>query len=281
MQFGVCTFAADGCIAPGALAAAVEERGFESLFLAEHTHMPVSIPMGTAGGLPDMYFRSLDPFLALTAAAAATTTLVLGTSICLVIQRDPITLAKEVATLDVISGGRVLLGIGAGWSLEEMRNHGTDPATRMALMRERMLAMQAIWTEEQAEYHGRFVDFTPLHAWPKPLQQPHPPILVGGSGPKVLDRVLDYGDGWIPMATDLAVLEAGVPKLQQRAADAGRVRVPVTAASVAATAEAVDRCARIGVDRALFAIDAAPADDTMRQLDALLPLRERGHSGDR
>jgi probable F420-dependent oxidoreductase len=270
MRFGVCTFVADGCIAPAALAQAVEERGLESLFLAEHTHMPVSIPMGQPGSLPDMYFRCFDPLLSLSVAATVTEKLVLGTSVCLVIQRDPILLAKEVATLDALSGGRFVFGVGTGWSVEEMRNHGTDPRTRASLMRERVLAMQEIWTHDEAEFHGSFVDFAPLRSWPKPRQTPHPPVFIGGSGPRVLERVLDYGDGWIPMATSLDTLEARVPELQQLAADAGRGPVPVTATALALEPDAIDRCLALGVERALFSVSAAPPDETMRQLDRIV-----------
>ena len=185
MKFGVTMFPTDYAIGPAELAGAVEEHGFESLFFPEHTHIPTSRRTPWPGGaeLPREYSRTLDPFVALSAAATATERLRIGTGICLVVERDPITLAQEVASLDFISGGRFLFGIGGGWNLEEMENHGTDPAQRWKLLRERVLAMKAIWAEDEAEFHGRFVNFDPIWSWPKPVQEPHPPILVGGSGP--------------------------------------------------------------------------------------------------
>ena len=174
--------------------------------------------------------------MALTAAASATTTLLVGTGVCLVPQHDPIVTAKQVATLDHLSGGRFLFGVGAGWNVDEMQNHGTDPSTRFALMRERVEAMKAIWTQDEASYHGTFVDFDPIWSWPKPVSQPHPPILMGGSGPKVLDRVLDYADGWAPNAEPFEVLSERHAELQRRAAERGRGHVPVTVFIVRQTA---------------------------------------------
>jgi len=197
MNFGVTIFPTRYSIGPAELARAVEERGFESLFVPEHTHIPTSRRSPWPGGpdLPDEYRETLDPFLALTAAAGVTERLLLGTGICLVVERDPITTAKEVATLDLLSGGRFLFGIGGGWNREEMEHHGTDPARRFAVMRERVLAMKEIWTHDVAEFHGEHVDLDPLWQWPKPVQQPHPPVLVAGNGPGTLARVLEYGDG--------------------------------------------------------------------------------------
>jgi probable F420-dependent oxidoreductase len=200
MELGLAILLTDYSISPAALGASAEERGFESLFLAEHTHIPVSRETPYPGGaeLPREYSHTIDPFVGLAAAATATVRLKVGTGVCLVIERDPIVTAKEVATLDNVSGGRFLFGVGAGWNKEEMRNHGTDPKTRWGVMRERIEAMKAIWTQEEAEYHGRYVDFDPIWSWPKPVQEPHPPVLVGGVGDKVLDRVVAYGDEWIP-----------------------------------------------------------------------------------
>src|SRR5436190_900736 len=177
-----------------------EERGFESLWFPEHTHIPASRETPWPGGadLPEQYWHTYDPFVALSAVAQATERLRLATGICLIIQRDPITTAKEVASLDRLSGGRFLFGVGAGWNREEMQNHGTDPDRRFGVMRERIEAMKAIWTQDEPEYHGKHVDFDPLWSWPKPLQQPHPPVWVGGSSPKVIDRVVRFGDGWMP-----------------------------------------------------------------------------------
>jgi len=269
MQVGVATFAAEGTIEPHDLGHAVEERGFAALFLGEHTHMPASRPPDAPGSLPWYYYRPLDPFLALSAAAVSTNRITLGTAICLVVQRDPITLAKEVASIDALSHGRFQFGIGAGWQPEEIANHGTDPATRGALFRERVLAMQAIWTSELAEFHGRYVDFTPLYSWPKPVQQPYPPVLVGGNGPTVVDRVLAFGDGWIPMAFDLESLAAPIADLRTRAAAQDRGDLPVTVCALAPSPENLARAEELGVARVLFAIDAASADDTARQLDDL------------
>jgi probable F420-dependent oxidoreductase len=200
MDFGIGYFPTHDAMGPGALARLVEEHGQESLLFAEHTHIPSArtSPYPGGGDLPPKYFHTYDLFVALTAAATATTRLRIGSGICLVIERDPITTAKEVASLDHLSGGRFEFGVGAGWNREEMANHGTDPRTRMALMRERIEAMKAIWTQDEATYHGEFVDFDAIWSWPKPAQRPHPPILVGGGGPTVMDRVRAFGDVWMP-----------------------------------------------------------------------------------
>lgn len=230
MRFGVSTFVTDEGLPPDLLAVALEERGFDSLFVCEHTHYPVAAPVPPDTDLPPHdYLRSLDPFIALTAAAMATERLRLGTGIALVVQRDPIILAKEVASLDVLSGGRLRLGIGAGWLREEMTNHGVDPRTRMASMRERVLAMKQIWTSDRASYHGQFVSFDPIYSWPKPVQRPHVPVLVGGNGPTVFDRVLEYGDGWAPnLVGSPEFLVADVANLRRRGLQTGRPDLPVT-----------------------------------------------------
>jgi probable F420-dependent oxidoreductase len=200
MEFGIGYFPTHDAVGPGAFARLVEEHGHESLFFAEHTHIPASrqSPYPGGGELPRKYSHTYDLFVALTAAAGATSTLRIGSGICLVVERDPITTAKEVASIDRLSGGRFEFGIGAGWNREEMLNHGTDPRSRMRLMIERVQAMQAIWTQEEASYSGEFVRFERIWSWPKPAQRPHPPILVGGNGPTVLDRVLAVGDAWFP-----------------------------------------------------------------------------------
>jgi probable F420-dependent oxidoreductase len=202
MDFGVGYFPTHDGIGPGEIARLVEQRGQESLLFAEHSHIPVSretpFPGTGDSSIPAKYLRTYDPFVALTAAAAATSRLRIGTGICLVTQRDPIITAKVVASIDRLSGGRFEFGVGAGWNREEMRNHGTDPRTRMRLFQERIEAMKAIWTEAEASYHGEFVDFDPIWSWPKPAQRPHPPVLVGGHGPTVLERVLAFGDAWLP-----------------------------------------------------------------------------------
>jgi probable F420-dependent oxidoreductase len=197
----------------------VEERGQESLVFAEHTHIPASreSPYPAGGELPPKYWHCYDLFVALTAAAAATSRLRVGSGICLIVERDPIVTAKEVASIDHLSGGRVLFGVGAGWNREEMRNHGTDPRTRMALMRERVEAMKAIWTQEEASYAGEYVSFERILSHPKPAQRPHPPVLIGGHGPTVLDRVLSFGDGWLPNYGGDEHFFARLSELQARA----------------------------------------------------------------
>ncbi len=203
MEFGIGYFATHDGMDPGAFARLIEQRGHESLFFPEHTHIPASreTPYPAGGELPHKYFHSYDLFVALSTAAAVTWKLRIASGICLVIERDPITTAKEVASVDRLSGGRLEFGVGAGWNREEMRNHGTDPRVRMAVMAERIEAMKAIWTQDEASYHGEYVNFDRIWSWPKPAQRPHPPVLVGGNGPTVLDRVLDFGDAWLPNNT--------------------------------------------------------------------------------
>jgi probable F420-dependent oxidoreductase len=201
MDFGITYFPTHDALGPGPLARMLEERGQESLFFADHTHIPAAreTPWPAGGDLPSEYWHSYDLFVALTAAAAATSRLRIGTGVCLVIQRDPIITAAQVASIDHLSGGRLEFGVGAGWNREEMANHGTDPRVRMAIMRERVQAMKQIWTCDEASYHGEHVALERILSYPKPLQRPHPPVLIGGHGPTVLDRVLDYGDGWCPL----------------------------------------------------------------------------------
>jgi probable F420-dependent oxidoreductase len=200
MDFGVGYFATHDGVDPGALARLVEQRGQESLFFPEHTHIPAArqTPYPAGGELPRKYAHTYDLFVALSTAAATTSKLRVGSGICLVVERDPITTAKEVASIDHLSGGRREFGVGAGWNREEMANHGTDPRVRMQLMAERVEAMKAIWTQDEASYHGKYVDFERIWSWPKPAQRPHPPVLVGGNGPTVLERVLRFGDAWMP-----------------------------------------------------------------------------------
>jgi probable F420-dependent oxidoreductase len=200
------------------LAKLIEEHGQESLFFAEHTHIPANreTPYPGGGDLPRKYYHCYDLFVALTAAAAATSRLRVASGVCLVIERDPITTANEVASIDHLSGGRFEFGVGAGWNREEMANHGTNPRTRMRLLQERVDAMKAIWTEDEASYHGEFVNFDRIWSWPKPLQRPHPPVLVGGNGPTVLDRVVAFGDAWLPNFARGNTLERAA-ELQARA----------------------------------------------------------------
>ncbi|MFD0360992.1 LLM class F420-dependent oxidoreductase [Nocardia sp. GCM10030253] len=276
MEIGFSTFLTDEGISPTEFGRAVEERGFAALFLAEHTHIPVAreTPYGS-GELPRAYFRSLDPFVALSAIAAVTERVRIGTAIALVAQRDPIILAKEAATLDVISGGRFELGVGAGWNIEEIRNHGTRPGTRTRLLRERVLAIKELWTREQAEFHGEFVDFDPMFQWPKPIQHPHPPVLIGGMGPTVLQRVVDYADGWMPFVSSVAAIDKlahRIAELNDLAEQKGRgqmhVSVVVTTAVPADDAsKALDRLADLGAHRVIFNLDALPTDETHSVLD--------------
>ena len=218
METGVAIFATHDSADPASVASVVEARGHESLFFPEHTHIPASRESPYPGGAerPRRYVHTYDLFVAMTAAAMATKKLRIGSGICLVIERDPITTAKEVASVDMLSGGRVEFGVGAGWNREEMANHGTDPKVRMALLVERVQAMKTIWTEDEASFHGKYVNFERIWSWPKPAQRPHPPVLVGGNGPTVLDRVLAVGDAWFPNHTRGGVFERA-EQLRRRA----------------------------------------------------------------
>ncbi|MDQ1654666.1 MAG: hypothetical protein QOI35_3866 [Cryptosporangiaceae bacterium] len=246
MDFGVAIFPAHDAISPSAVARLAEERGYESLFFPEHTHIPASRATPYAGGgeLPRKYSHTYDLFVSVTAALTVTSRLRIGSGICLVIERDPITTAKEVASVDHLSGGRFEFGVGAGWNREEMANHGTDPRVRMAVLRERVEAMKAIWTQDEASYAGEHVSFDRIWSWPKPAQRPHPPILVGGTGQTVLDRVLAFGDAWFP--------NYGVKDLAERAAEL-RSRadrpVEVQVMGVPADPKAIEELASVGVRR--------------------------------
>jgi len=221
--FGVTIFPTDEAIQPAELARAVEERGLDSLFVTEHTHIPASRRTPWPGGadLPREYWRTHDPFVALAAAAAVTSRIRLGTGVCLVVERDPIQLAKEVASLDVVSGGRFVFGVGAGWNREEMENHGVDYPTRWKLVREKVLAMRAIWTQDAPEFHGELVDFDPIWSWPKPVQPGGPKVLIGAQSKWAYARVADYGDGWMPIAL-LGGIEQGTAALRRACDLAGR-----------------------------------------------------------
>ena len=266
MDFGISTFVTDEGIRPDVLGEAAEERGFASLFLAEHSHIPASreTPYPSGGELPRIYYRTLDPFVALTAAAVNTSELVLGTGVVLLIQRDLIHTAKEVASLDLISRGRFAFGVGAGWNREEMANHGTDPKTRGALLNEQIAALKAIWGQEQAEFHGKHIDFDPIFAWPKPVQKPHPPILVGGASDAALKRLIEHGDGWIP---NPAVSPDQVRDIRQRLADAGRGDLPSTLYGGPADADAIKQYADAGLDHYGFMLPTLPEAETLALLD--------------
>jgi probable F420-dependent oxidoreductase len=271
MHHGVCIFATPYAIRLDELARELEARGFESLLVPEHTHIPASrrTPFPAGEPLPKEYSHTLDPFVSLTAAAMATTRLRIGTGICLVVERDPITTAKEVASLDVLSGGRFLFGVGAGWNAEEMENHGTTYKTRYSLLRERVRAMKAIWASEAAEFHGRFVNFDPIWSYPKPAQTPHPPVLVGGEGPQALQTVVEIGDGWFPRARNPDAMLATLEELGRRATRAGRDPRTITITAFAAPAErrALDRLAAAGVERALLRLPSEGRETILPLLD--------------
>ncbi|MQA06967.1 MAG: TIGR03619 family F420-dependent LLM class oxidoreductase [Pseudonocardiaceae bacterium] len=271
MRIGIATFVTDEGIHPATLGKAVEERGFDSLFLAEHSHIPVSrqSPYPGGGELPRVYYRTLDPFVALTAAAGATSQLLLGTGIALLVERDPIMCAKEVASLDLVSGGRAIFGVGAGWNREEMANHGTDPRIRGALFDERIAAIKEIWTQEKAEFHSRHVDFDPIYSWPKPVQRPHPPIYIGGAAEAALPRVAKYGDAWMPISAGSA---EGVSGQFARLAERVGPGASVTVFAVARDAEVLAAYREAGAERALMLLPTKPTDETLRQLDELAEL---------
>jgi probable F420-dependent oxidoreductase len=267
MKLAAAVFPTDETLLPHEVARLCEERGFESLWFPEHTHIPASraTPYPAGGDLPSMYWRSLDPFVALTAAAMATSTLRLGTAICLVVERDPIVTAKAVASLDLLSAGRVEFGVGAGWNREEMRNHGTDPRTRMAVMAERVEAIKAIWTESEASYSGDHVSFDRIWSWPKPVQDPHPRVWVGGNGPTVEDRVLGFGDGWMPNVIDDDELIGRIGALRSRAG----FDVPVSINASPRRPERLERYAQAGVERAIFYLPSAGRDEIEQRMDAV------------
>ena len=270
MKYGVYQFSTDYAIRIDDLARETEARGFESLFVPEHTHIPVSRRSPWPGGpnLPKEYWHTLDPFVTLTAAAAVTTRLKVGTGICLVIERDPITLAKEVASLDHFSGGRMLFGIGGGWNAEEMEHHGTDFGSRWKVLRERIAAMKEIWTKDEAEYHGKFVNFDKIWSFPKPVQKPHPPILMGGSGPHARQRAADFDGHWMPIVGRDSIDE-GIADLRQRAEKAGRDPATVTVSLFGARPDEGKLAAwrDLGIHRALFNLPSAGRDEVLPLLD--------------
>ncbi|MDQ6919887.1 MAG: LLM class F420-dependent oxidoreductase [Candidatus Dormibacteraeota bacterium] len=272
MKFGIAIFPTDQSIAVGELVREVEDRGFESFWVPEHTHIPVSrrTPYPAGGDLPEYYKRTLDPLVALTIAAQNSSRLLLGFGIVLVVERDPITTAKAVASLDLVSNGRVLFGIGGGWNREEMENHGTDPKLRWRLLRERVLAMREIWTREEAEFHGDFVDFDPIWSWPKPLQSPLP-VLVGGNTENSMKRVIEYGDGWIPNAGRSRLISQ-VPVFRRLCDESGRGHLPLTVYGTRPSPEAIAEYESLGVDRLVFWMPSRPRDDVLRELEIVAGL---------
>ncbi len=274
MWFGASIFFTDYSITPAALARAMEERGFESLWAAEHSHIPLSrkSPWGGGGDLPKQYYDVMDPFVTLTAAAAATTTLKVGTGVCLVNQRDPIQLAKLVASIDQVSQGRFLFGVGNGWNQDEMENHGTVFATRHKLVRERIEAMREIWTKSKPEYHGEFVNFDPMMTWPKPVQKPHPPVIVGGAYPYAARRAVRYGDGWMPLAgrpQQYGDVFDYVPKFREMLKEAGRdpATFPVSLFSSVEDLDTLKRYRDMAIVRSVVSLPAAGPDQILPMLD--------------
>jgi probable F420-dependent oxidoreductase len=271
MRVGVFYFPVDYGIDIRELARALEERGYESLFLPEHTHIPASrrTPFPGGGELPTRYSHTHDPFIALSFAAAATKQLRLGTGICLIPERDPIVTAKCVASLDQLSGGRVEFGIGGGWNVEEMETHGAQYKTRFKLMRERVLAMKALWTEEEAQFHGEMVNFDPVWSYPKPAQKPHPPILLGGETDYTLRRVVEYCDGWFPRPNRGWNAKEQVARLHAMACEKGRDPATLSVSVFRAPTDkaALDEYRAAGIDRAVFEIPDVGRDEILRGLD--------------
>jgi probable F420-dependent oxidoreductase len=267
VKFGVAIFPTDYAISMAELAPAAEQLGFESLWVAEHSHIPASrqSPWPAGGELPKQYWHTMDPFVALTVAATASKTIRVATGICLLIQRDPIHTAKAVASVDLVSNGRFIFGVGAGWNREEMEDHGTDFSTRWKLLREKVEAIKAIWTQEESEYHGEMVNFGPMWCWPKPVQKPHPPILLGGSGPKILERVVRYADGWMP---NRGKAIERIPELQEMARAAGRGPIPVSYYPKQDASE-IERLAEAGVERCIYYVPPDGRDQALAKLEEL------------
>jgi len=281
LNFGTSMFFTDYSMAPGELAKALEERGFESVWAPEHSHIPLSRKTPFPGGaeLPKRYYDAMDPFITLTVAAMATKTLKVGTGVCLVAQRDPIQTAKLVASIDTVSGGRFLFGIGNGWNQDEMENHGTVFTTRHKLARERVEAMKAIWTQTKPEYHGEFVNFGPMMAWPKPVQKPHPPVIVGGAFPYSARRAIRYGEGWIPQAARGGYSEIAdmLPEFRKMAAEAGRdpKSIEITVWFPKQDPDLMQRYADLGVARVVFNLDSDKADKVLPVIDSLAGLMRK------
>ncbi len=280
MNYGVAIFPTEYSISPADLAVGLEERGFESLWVAEHSHIPSSRTSPWPGGdvLPQMYYDVVDPFVALSMAAAVTTNLKLATGIALVPQRDVFQLAKQVASLDMLSGGRFLFGVGGGWNAEEMADHGTiDFGGRWKLMRERIEAMKALWADDEAEYHGDVVDFDACKVWPKPAQKPHPPIHVGGGFPHAVKRAIRYGDGWIPIGGRDGDFVSLAAQARAMVADAGRDadRFEISVYYAPADAAELSALREGGIDRAVFGLPPEGRDETLARLDTLAALRDQ------
>ncbi|HVS13663.1 MAG TPA: LLM class F420-dependent oxidoreductase [Thermoanaerobaculia bacterium] len=272
MDVGIYMFPTDYAIRVDELAVEAEQRGFESLWLPEHTHIPVSrkTPFPGGGDLPQEYSHTLDPFVGLAAAAVRTETIKLSTGICLLAQRDPIITAKEVASVDLLSNGRFVFGLGGGWNVEEMNHHGTEYDTRFQKLEERVAAMKAIWTREEAEFHGELVDFEPIWSWPKPVQKPHPPIFLGGATGYTRQRVVDFCDGWLPIGFSVGAVLQGIEDLHRRAEEAERDRSTLSVSVFGARPEreVLDAYENGGVDRAILMVKPEGRDQVLQRLDS-------------
>ena len=275
MHIGAAMFCTDYSMTPAEFGQALEERGFESMWFPEHSHIPLTrkSPFPAGGELPKKYYDVIDPFVGLASAASVTKTIKLATGICLVIQRDPLQTAKEVASLDLLSGGRFLFGVGAGWNQDEIEDHGTDFKSRNKVMRERIEAMKLIWTKSKPEYSGEYVKFGPMMTWPKPVQKPHPPILVGGGFPYAARRALDFGDAWLPHAIrpDHHFFDI-LPKWKALAAEKGRPDLPLTVWGVEEDAGMLARYRDAGVERVVYSLDSAKGDVILPILDRIAKL---------
>jgi len=271
MEFGIAMFATDYAMPPQDLAREAESRGFDSVWFPEHTHIPVSrrTPYPGGGDLPKEYWHTHDLFVALTAAALATTKIKVASGICLVIERDPIITAKEVASVDFLSDGRMIFGIGGGWNAEEMENHGTDPKKRWRILRERVLAMKEIWTRDEAEFHGEFVNFDKIWSYPKPVQRPYPPVLMGGSGPTTFNRVVEFCDGWIPVGLPLNAVIEKLPELNRIAQAAGRDPKSISISMFGAKPDpdTVKQMQKAGIANCVFFVPAAGREIVLPLLD--------------
>jgi probable F420-dependent oxidoreductase len=276
MLVGAFYFPTDYGIETGELARALEERGFDSLFVCEHTHIPTSRRSPWSGGaeLPKRYSHTHDPFVALSFAAAATRTLKIGTGIALIPQRDPIVTAKSVSSLDQLSGGRFIFAMGGGWNAEEMENHGARYETRFKLLRERVLAMKALWTEEEASFHGEFVNFDPVWQYPKPKQKPHPPLLLGGETDHTLKRVAEFCDGWFPRPRDGWEPRSAMTRLRDAALAAGRdpTSLTITVFGAPDNAAGLAPYREAGIHRVLLQVPDLSRDEILRTLDKNAPL---------
>ncbi|MET0143456.1 MAG: LLM class F420-dependent oxidoreductase [Ilumatobacteraceae bacterium] len=276
MHIGALLFPTDLSIRPDHLAVALEQRGFESFWVTEHTHIPTDRTTPWPGGapLPEEYRRTLDPYVALTAAASVTERLRLGTGIALVAQHDPLVLAKTIASLDLLSGGRLSIGIGVGWNVEEMAHHGVDPNRRRAVAREKVLAMCELWTKDEASFDGEFVQFSPSWSWPKPISSPHPPIVMGGAGgPVTFRHVVEYCDGWMPIHGRRGISER-LPLLWAAADEAGRDRSTISLGVFGCPPDpaTVEHYAELGFERCIVSVPPTGADDALRALDAAADL---------